>query len=64
MMTTTPPRDPKDRAYHEEVDEPASVVRDERVDVERETPAGPNVDIERPSEPARDEVHGFEEPLA
>lgn len=62
MPMMTPPRDPKDRAYHEDADEPAGLVGDEAVDVERETPAAPNVDIERPSTPSADDHPEFEEP--
>ena len=56
-----PKRRRKHHSYDESVDEPAKVIEDEPVEIEKETPAEDNEPIERVDDPEKPDSAAFEE---
>lgn len=52
---------PKRHSYNENVDEPAKLIEDESVEIEREAPAGKNEPIEGTEENGKPDAPVFEE---
>jgi hypothetical protein len=59
--TVAPKQPKKHHSYNEDVDEPATLIDNEPVEIEREAPAEENDSVERTDESGKPDAPAFEE---